>query len=406
MRVSRRFWVSQGCVPSLLRLFAVAALLAGPVLASGCWDRSELDQVAIVAAMGVDAVAGGSVKVTAQIAVPGKSSSAEPTSGKGGAPGTMPMTTFAGTGLTVADAITRGMYEFSPHKVFLSHLDVVVIGQEEAKRGIDPVMDHLLRHQEFRENLWVLVSASDAETVVKTPMGHQMVAARAIMSLVQNEIRVGNARASQMHTLAEEMLDPTRAATTALISVDSPDSEPKIKVTGSAVIKGGKLVGELDEELTRGLMWALGEVGGGSVTAKCRCGHDCSVFINRASGKITGRLVDGRPEITIEVKMDGTADVMQCSEDLTEPGALEFLNEQQSLLIEGEIRRALDRAKEMNADIFGFGAAVHANYRGDWKPIEKDWDSLFQQAEVNIKVDTRLQYISLLTRPFVSGEAK
>jgi Ger(x)C family germination protein len=267
-------------------------------------------------------------------------------------------------------------------------------------------MDHLLRYQEFRPNMWVLVGRSDAESVVKSPVDHETVAARGLATLVENEVRAGNARASQLHMLAEEMLDKTRAATTALVGVGSQGPQPGLNVVGTAVVKTGRFIGELDQRSTRGLMWALGEVKGGSITVQCRCGRDCSVFLRRAEGRITGKMKDGRPEITVAVMEWGTLDTLECPEDPTQPGTLEFLNSQQARLIEGEIREALTRAREMNADIFGFGSAVHASYRGDWKAIERQWDRLFAEAEVNIRVETRLQYISLLPRSFVTSEVK
>lgn len=397
-------------VVQLTRLYCRPAMLVGlavatSVLISGCWDRQELDRVTIVTALGIDAAGITDFKVTAQIAGLTKAPAAGGSS-KIGASDQAALTTYSGTGLTVADAITRGLYQVSTHKMYFPHNAAVVWGNEAARRGMDSVMDFLLRHQEFRANMWVLIARSDAESVIKTPMGHETAPARALAALVENEIRVGNARASQLHQLAEQMLDKTRAATTALVAVDSQGAQPGLNVVGTAVLKKGGLVGELDQRSTRGLMWALGEVKGGSITVQCKCGGYCSIMVNHVKGEITGKMKDGRPEITVTVTEAATVDSLECSEDLTWPGTIEFLNAQQTQLIEGEIREALKRAREMNADIFGFGAAVHAKYRGDWKAIEGQWDTLFAEAAINIKVQARLQYISLLSRPFVTREAK
>lgn len=386
------------------RVLAVV-LVAACVLCGGCWDRSEIDQVVIVAGIGIDVAQDSGFKVTLQAASPLKPSGSV-SSGGGNTPGVSappPMMVYDGTGLTIADAITRGVYTGLTHRAYFAHASVVVIGDEAARRGINTIVDHLLRHIEFRDNMWMLIAKGTAEQVERTPVDHSPIAARGIASIVENEVRVGNARAAMLHRFAENLLDKTRAATTALISVDTHDGEQRVDVVGTAVFKGDRLAGELNQEETRGLMWALGEVKGGSTTVQCRSGGYCSIFLQHVTGKITGKMRDGRPEVNVEVTVVGSADELSGSEDLTEPGTLEFLGEQQSRLVESEIRKALSRAREMDADVFGFGAAVHAGYRGDWKAIERQWDDLFLATQVNIKVNSRIEYPSLMTRPFVAG---
>ena len=380
-------------------LAAVLLAASAALMLSACWDRVELDQVAIVMGLGVDAVSQASLKVTAQIALPAKKSS--DTSGAEGQGEKASASVCTGTGKTVADAITRGLYKDSPRRVYLAHTAVVVLGEGEAKAGISGVTDYLLRRQELRENTWILVGKPDAEEVLRMKMEGAAVPARSLAFMLENEVRVGNSRGTQLHIFAEALSDKTRAATAAVIEVENEAGKPRLTISNTAVFKGDKMIGELDQKVTRGLMWVLGEVKGGSITVRSQCGTDCSIAVQASYSRVTGRMQDGRPQVHIQVNVDGVLDSVTCPDDLTKPGVLEFLNDQQKRLVEQEISEALSEARRMNADIFGFGQAVHAGYRGDWKPLEENWDSLFRETSVEVEVTTTLRHLSLLTRSAV-----
>ena len=77
----------------------ILLLLSLIFLLSGCWDKRELNELAITMALGIDKSDDG-YKVTAQVAVPSELSS------KGG-PGHSQIVLFQATGKTVEDAITE-----------------------------------------------------------------------------------------------------------------------------------------------------------------------------------------------------------------------------------------------------------------------------------------------------------
>jgi spore germination protein KC len=54
--------------------------------------------------------------------------------------------------------------------------------------------------------------------------------------------------------------------------------------------------------------------------------------------------------------------------------------------------RAIEKAKEYDSDVFGFGQSLSRIYPEKWKEIEGQWEDLFRsvQYDVEIKVATKL----------------
>jgi len=76
-------------------------------------------------------------------------------------------------------------------------------------------------------------------------------------------------------------------------------------------------------------------------------------------------------------------------------------------VIEGEAEAALSKARELKADIFGFGEALHRKYPGLWKQVRQRWEEeVFPEVPVSVEVTARLRRTEKLTSPVVPEEDK
>jgi spore germination protein KC len=75
------------------------------------------------------------------------------------------------------------------------------------------------------------------------------------------------------------------------------------------------------------------------------------------------------------------------------------LEKEKAEVIKGEVMAALKKAQELNADVFGFGEAIHQKYPKQWKDLESRWDEVFSDIEVEVVVDTKLDLTGELTKP-------
>src|SRR5687768_2804645 len=98
------------------------------VLLAGC-GKQELNQMALVMAVGLDKDKSGTYRVTAQIVRPAdaRGSTGAPSGGTG-----EPVWTASAEGRSIFEAI-RNLSRFSSRRVFWAHNKVIVVGEELAK---------------------------------------------------------------------------------------------------------------------------------------------------------------------------------------------------------------------------------------------------------------------------------
>lgn len=130
-------------------LFILILLLALIPL-SGCWDRNELNELGIIVMQGIDKV-GDQYQVSVQFVNTGEVAAQKGGSGRSAA------TVYSEKGETLFQAVRR-MSTVSPRKLYFSHMQMLVIGEEVAKVGINKVLDLLSRNYQVRTDFYVLVA--------------------------------------------------------------------------------------------------------------------------------------------------------------------------------------------------------------------------------------------------------
>jgi len=66
--------------------------------------------------------------------------------------------------------------------------------------------------------------------------------------------------------------------------------------------------------------------------------------------------------------------------------------------VERRCRNSVVRAKEMRADIFGFGDKIHRTYPQVWKDIESRWEDIFPHIDVDIKAEFSVEHSGLIDK--------
>ncbi|RKJ56857.1 Ger(x)C family spore germination protein, partial [Butyricicoccus sp. 1XD8-22] len=124
------------------------------IILSGCWDRREVNDLAIAVALGIDKNEDDGYRISVQVLNPSEIAAA---STGGGSGYDTPVTTYTTTGDIVFEAL-RKLTQEVPRKIYLAHIRLIVIGEEVAKEGIYNVLDFLSRDHEIRTNFFIIVS--------------------------------------------------------------------------------------------------------------------------------------------------------------------------------------------------------------------------------------------------------
>ncbi|MFZ5944672.1 MAG: Ger(x)C family spore germination C-terminal domain-containing protein [Bacillota bacterium] len=143
-------------------------------------------------------------------------------------------------------------------------------------------------------------------------------------------------------------MSKTTAPVASLVEVSGEGQEKTARLEGTAVFKQDKLVGFLNKEETRGLLWVLGQIKSGIIAVESPGGNGkVSLEIIRASSKITPEIKDNELSITVEIKEEGNLGDQMGTGDLTKAAAWNSLEKRQVAAIRNEIMAALKRPRNL-----------------------------------------------------------
>ncbi|NLO82338.1 MAG: Ger(x)C family spore germination protein [Clostridiales bacterium] len=368
---------------------------------SGCSGGREINDLEIVIGMGVDKdESTGNVLLTAQIVKEGKVGR----SGNDGGEESKAFWNVSSTGRSIFDAV-RQITNKTGNRLFVSHNQVVVFGKDIAAEGLQKYIDFFLRAHEMRPAALILVAEDRASDVMDIKPETEKFPAVNIAKLVKNYGFTSHLYKVNMKDFAECLMSATTAPLAPLVSVLRNKEEKDIYVSGMAVFKNGKMVGKLNRDEVRGLLWVLGKVKSGVILISSPGGQGNAVLeIIKAKSKVTPEIKDGKIVIHVIIKEESSLSEQITTENLATNSAFEKMQKASAEIIRQEIMAAFHKSRELNADIFGFGEMLHKKYSNEWRMLENKWDDIYPNIELRIDVETKIIKTDLLKKPAVPSK--
>ncbi|THF75883.1 Ger(x)C family spore germination protein [Cohnella fermenti] len=380
----------------------VAALLLSPaLLLSGCWDRTEVNDLAIVTAAAIDVADDGRVKLSTQIFIPGGEGSAD----LGGAPpssGLQPNLVMSAVGSNLDDAASRLQEQLS-RRFFWGQTDVFLFGEEMAKRGIEESLDYLTRHPQPRERSHMFVVAGDAASLI---------AWRPIVERNAAEVlrEMSNMRTGFNVTLLGLYVQLSETAHTGLvpyIQLRKSESRESPRIIGAVSIKKLRMNGKFDLQETRGLMWLHDRIRSATLTAESPDGQGLlSMTVLKQKVKLKPIVKDGHWKMLVSLIGTGNLEENGSHIDVTKPAELARIEKQLAEVVKERVRSAVVSAQTMNSDVMGFADQFRRHYPKEWKKEKDNWDTIFPVLEVDIDAEIQIIKIGLTGRSNTLGEDK
>lgn len=406
----------------------VSLLVGVAVLAGGCWDRVEVNDLAIVTGVALDTAGPDAVQLTVAIAVPANVTPP----GSPGAGGQEPSnTTKAAVGRTVMEAVTR-LQEKTSRRLFWAHNGIILIGDELARRGTGPVLDFFSRHRQPRLRAHVVVAPQRGEDLLATwaPVEADVPTAMRELGMQRTGLMIDLLRFTEM------MLSDGREPVVARMeAVGAGARQPRTlgmgegggsgqgggsgsgggngpggggstdflqpAITGTAIFKEDRLVGYLDDHDTRGLLWLLDELVTGGVTVTLgETGRWVTFELLSASSRMRPRFENGR--IVAEVMLQAVADIVDnaAGVDATRPAVIELLEQELEEAIAAAVRRVFRMLQqEFRSDAVGVGDAIRRHDPRRWEELADRWDDVFPTVELDVHVRARVRGTGLATPP-------
>lgn len=362
---------------------------------TGCWNRRELNTLAIVMGVGIDkASEGNEIELTTQIV---KTDKLHPAEGQS-AGDQKAYFNLVGTGTDVFTILRSDTHKVS-RKLYIPYNQVIILGEDLAKEGVQDYLDVFMRDHEARLNVNILVAQGKANDVLDFEPDFGKIPASSITQLLENRGATSQTSELELVDFMKCLTCETTAAVAPMISTEGTGKEKRVEVSAGAVLKRGKMVGKLTEKETRGQLWVTDEIKSGLMNVKVDQ-IEATIENIKAKTKVTPILKeDGTIQIKIRIKQLGTLGSQTGTESLATPEKMRQLNQETEQAIEEEIQQSIQKARELNADIFKFGELVHQKYPKEWKTLEPEWDTLFQKIDVEIDVTAQITGIGRLGKP-------
>ncbi|MBB3126734.1 spore germination protein KC [Paenibacillus rhizosphaerae] len=352
---------------------------------SGCWDRTEVNDLALIMAAGMDAAPNGKVELSVQVYTPNQSrTSSDGEMMNSGNKGDMVIVKSA-IGTDLADAAQR-LQEEMPRKVFWGHSEVFIAGEELAKRGILDQVDFLFRHPQPREHAYFFVSKGRAKNILSINTRMERDSAETLRELTVLSGGMG----LTLKDLSGMLTGRSKALVVPLVGrkEEAGGSNTYPYINGAAVLIKGKMTGQYQGEAKRYVQIIRNELESTTVTfpiqeIKGKGGGVMSVRLIKCHTKLIPTI--RRNQWSILVRIHGEASVLQNESHVNVmlPNELPRLEQQLNKEIESKVKETFRQIQdETHADIFGTGDAFWRKYPKRWTKEQSRWDEIFPEVSV------------------------
>jgi spore germination protein KC len=388
---------------------------------TGCWDRKEVEDLAIVLAIAIEPGSGNNIKITVQNVNPASAGKGSVVgSGSGMQTGTKSYRNRSIEGKTMFDAI-RELSRQSPQQLFFAHNQLIIFSEDLAqKRGISDIIDFLERNPQIRRNTWVLVGRGEMTTLLDEPGRLQTTPSQRIFDIINQRDFSSKYAIKRLGDFLEMLESKDKQAYTAVVEYtpnlaarkkheehvteqgQPPEPRDNIELRGTAVFREDKMVGWLNPEESRGLLWVRGEVRGGiiDIPSPDEKNKLISLEILSSKTKLEPQINDGQLQMNINVKTETNIAETTSTMNIAKPEKIKELEKLVGKAVQAEIQAALDKTmQEYDTDVLGFAEAIHRNFPSKWKSLGKNWSSTFPTVEVTIMVDAKIRRIGLVSDP-------
>lgn len=378
-------------------------LLAAVLLLSGCWNRRELETLGIIIGAGYDWDSDSQeYVVTAQMA---RAEALRPEGGGGGGGGA-PSHVFTGRGKTVFDA-SRNLSLVATRKLWWGHVQVVVVGEAAARRGLVGALNFMQRDGETRTIYWVMITRGRAADILHARASPEAIPAVGLQSLMRTAGATSYSPAVRLLDVIRNLESPSAFLIGVVGLAEARGSlggrpVTEFRLDGSGVFVKDRLAGYLEPKESRGILWLRGKVKSALITVPCpgSPGEHVGIEVIHTGVRLEPHLDQGgRPWIDALIRMEGNIGDQDCTIKFDKQSRWDELESRVREAIRSEIRQGLQACKELNADCAGIGNRIQQELPAVWKRLESKWPEPLAEMPIQVQTDVVVRATGAEIRP-------
>lgn len=384
------------------------------LLMTGCWSRTEINDIAVVTAMAMDEVNDGEIRLALQLALPRLLG---PTAIGGGGTEMEAKATWvvAEKGKNLMDALEKIQSKL-PRRLFFSHNRVLVIGEKLARKGVAPLLDSVSRGRQSRLDSYILFTKGEAMQIINFTPKFERVGAEIIREEEKQGVMVNKTVGEFLNILLDEGIQPLASRIEVIPSIvpNAHNSQDKkqhrnLGTVGVAVFRKDKLAGWLNHQEGRGLLWLRNELKTSLITINIPkekgSGH-ISIRVLKSTTKRKPTLQNGKIYMKVQIRSSGEVIENTSKLDLNDPKIISYIQHELENELKKSVQLTLNKVqKQFKSDIIGFGNSVFREYPTYWKDtLKARWDQEFPNVKVSIIPCVNVNQTGLNTKPFIWSE--
>ncbi|MBU3204098.1 Ger(x)C family spore germination protein [Clostridium algidicarnis] len=379
----------------LKKSFMLFILISFTVTFSGCWDYEEMIDVKYLAGIAVDKDKYTNDYILTLEVLEASTNSKSINSN-----------IVESRGKTIHSAF-RDAIKVTGNMLQGSHAKIFIVSKEIAEEGIIQVIDLIDRDVQLRNDMWILISESDtaADILCKGKRENEIISYE-LAATNANANKVGKYIDIEIYRLISDISNLGSSAIAPLVNIKDNIGESKFEVSGMAVFKGEKVVGNLDELETMFLQILKEDNLKFVLPIELEDGHKISLEIMNVNRSMNPKLKDNKVVIDMTVNIDtalselGSSGVDYILKD--ERDKVKIQSEKQ---IVTDCYKVIEKLqKEYKSDAIGFGDILKKRKPNAWKEMEYQWSDIFEDIEVNLDVNVEIKYNGVTNRNIKVGD--
>lgn len=370
------------------------------IITTGCWNYKELNDYALVTGMAID-YKNNKYEVSLLIANGNKQEENK-----------AQITVSSAKGKTIYEAL-KNISLSTPKEIYISHLSVIVISEDIARKGLDSILDLLIRETQSHQNFYVVIAkdslAKDILSILD-PLSEypSQNITSSIKNTEQNQGRITDASFNTfLGKILEKGIEPVANSIiligdekegTSIEKQESSKLRNYTKLDNLAIFKEDKLVAWATEKESIGINLLLNNIN--TFYLNIPCNEKNLVLI---SNKYKLKNIIEKDKITINIKSEGFINENACNIDFNNTKEVKKIEKKAENMINEYTNLAIAKAKKYKTDIFGFGNQIYHKYPKYYKEIN-DWNEIFPKLEIKINVDYKIKNIGASRKSIKSIE--
>ncbi|CAN7736514.1 Ger(x)C family spore germination protein [Paenibacillus sp. LjRoot56] len=368
------------------------------ILLTGCWDRKEINDIAIMQLSAFDLMMDtGKYRGYVQIAIPKSIGAGQLTTSGGTQQKTYMSLVDYGDNM---EAMSVKLERKLSRDLLPSHRRIFMVGESLARQNMAPVLDFISRNPKNRLRTYLVIARdTDAKSLIETEYPLEATKEEALREIIVRKTVVPSMLRNFYASSAATGIEPIAAAF-------SKDKDGKILLNSVALFNRTALVGYVDDMQAVALTSLLGNKPFGDVEiALPDQKNKLSVRVTTLNVKKRVEISGEQPHFIMDITATGRIMDNNSNLDPSDPAIVEKLNasfQEQITKIYQKLFHTLQTTYK--TDNAGLGQSVYRKYPKLWKKIEKDWETIFPEVDVQFKVAANIYQIGVQGAPYYLRE--